>query len=124
MTPHNFIVWLDGYLSADQDIPKHSKTAILQKMKTVNKDYPDFSVVSQRVPPPLFINPVESSKVPYHTLCSCNPANGGSGICGCIQGNKLVEKDYLTRTNISMNTTELEQLIDLQAENIKNHEEN
>jgi hypothetical protein len=124
MTPHNFIVWLDGYLSADQDIPKHSKTAILQKMKTVNKDYPDFSVVSQRVPPPLFINPIESSKVPYSTLCSCNPANGGSGICGCIQGNKLVEKDYLTRTNISMNTTELEQLIDLQTENIKNHEKN
>jgi hypothetical protein len=37
MTPHNFIVWLDGYLSADQDIPKHSKTAILQKMKSVKK---------------------------------------------------------------------------------------
>jgi hypothetical protein len=120
MTPHNFIVWLDGYLSADQDIPKHSKTAILQKMKTVNKDYPDFTNLPKYIP-----NQYNPNLVPYSTLCSCNPANGGSGICGCIQGNKLVEKDYLTRTNItSMNTTELEQLIDLQAKNIKNHEEN
>jgi hypothetical protein len=32
-----------------------------------------------------------TEKVPYHTICSCNPANGGSGICGCIMGNKLVD---------------------------------
>lgn len=32
-----------------------------------------------------------AEKVPYHTICSCNPANGGSGICGCIMGNKLVD---------------------------------
>ena len=124
MTQHDFIVWLDGYLSADQDIPKNVKTVILNKMKTVNEDHPDFSILSSQVPP-LYRNPVDSSKVPYSTLCSCNPANGGSGICGCIQGDKLVEKDYLTRTNItSMNTTELEQLLDLQTENIKNHEKN
>jgi hypothetical protein len=30
-------------------------------------------------------------RVPYSTLCSCNPANGGSGICGCVMANKLVE---------------------------------
>ena len=30
--------------------------------------------------------------VPYHEICSCNPKNGGSGICGCIMGNKLVPK--------------------------------
>ena len=34
-----------------------------------------------------------AEKVPYHTICSCNPANGGSGICGCIMGNKLVDPD-------------------------------
>ena len=28
--------------------------------------------------------------VPYHTICSCNPANGGSGICGCVIANKMV----------------------------------
>jgi hypothetical protein len=31
------------------------------------------------------------NRVPYSTLCSCNPANGGSGICGCVMANKLVE---------------------------------
>ena len=30
--------------------------------------------------------------VPYHTICGCNPANGGSGICGCIMANQLVSK--------------------------------
>jgi hypothetical protein len=29
--------------------------------------------------------------VPYHTICSCNPANGGSGICGCVIANKMVD---------------------------------
>jgi hypothetical protein len=28
--------------------------------------------------------------VPYGSICSCNPANGGSGICGCVIANKLV----------------------------------
>lgn len=37
-------------------------------------------------------------KVPYHTICSCNPANGGSGICGCIMGNKLVDPDMHGQT--------------------------
>lgn len=30
-------------------------------------------------------------KVPYGTICPCNPANGGSGICGCIMGNQMVD---------------------------------
>lgn len=30
-------------------------------------------------------------KVPYGSICSCNPANGGSGICGCIMGNQMVD---------------------------------
>ena len=32
-----------------------------------------------------------SDLVPYHTICSCNPANGGNGICGCVIGNKMVD---------------------------------
>ena len=39
-----------------------------------------------------------AEKVPYHTICSCNPANGGSGICGCIMGNKLVDPTVHART--------------------------
>ena len=40
-----------------------------------------------------------AEKVPYGTLCSCNPANGGSGICGCIMANQLVDPDLYRRTN-------------------------
>lgn len=29
-------------------------------------------------------------KVPYGEICSCNPKNGGSGVCGCIMGNNMV----------------------------------
>jgi len=32
----------------------------------------------------------EPDKVPYGSICSCNPANGGSGICGCVMGNQMV----------------------------------
>ena len=37
------------------------------------------------------VNDVEM--IPYGEICSCNPKNGGSGICGCIMGNKLVPKN-------------------------------
>jgi hypothetical protein len=32
-----------------------------------------------------------AEKVPYHTICSCNPANGGSGMCGCVIANQMVD---------------------------------
>ena len=32
----------------------------------------------------------DNDMVPYGEICSCNPKNGGSGICGCVMGNKLV----------------------------------
>jgi hypothetical protein len=35
--------------------------------------------------------PYESDKVPYGSICACNPKNGGSGICGCTMGNQLVD---------------------------------
>ncbi len=36
--------------------------------------------------------PCNYNKVPFSTICPCNPANGGSGICGCIMGNTMVDK--------------------------------
>jgi hypothetical protein len=32
----------------------------------------------------------EPDEVLYGSICSCNPKNGGSGICGCIMGNTMV----------------------------------
>ena len=39
-----------------------------------------------------YVQPGESSKVPYHEICGCNPKNGGSGMCGCVIGNKLIDR--------------------------------
>ena len=47
-------------------------------------------------------------EVPYGDICSCNPKNGGSGICGCVMGNKMVKnpKKYgYPTTNITTKTT-------------------
>jgi hypothetical protein len=33
-----------------------------------------------------------TNEVPYSEICSCNPKNGGSGICGCTMGNQMVNK--------------------------------
>ena len=42
--------------------------------------------------------------VPYSEICSCNPKNGGSGICGCIIGNTLVPKcAWATMTTTNTN---------------------
>jgi hypothetical protein len=29
-------------------------------------------------------------EVPFSETCSCNPKNGGSGICGCVMANKMI----------------------------------
>jgi len=29
-------------------------------------------------------------KIPYNQICSCNPLNGGSGVCGCTMANEMV----------------------------------
>jgi len=80
-------------------------TAALQKkiMKVIDLYAEDNShPVAPINPRP--INPFESypkygpeipcgipDEVPYSTICPCNPANGGSGICGCTMGNQMVK---------------------------------
>jgi hypothetical protein len=44
-------------------------------------------------------------KVPYHTICGCNPENGGNGICGCIIGSSQVPNPKTYQGTISTNTT-------------------
>ena len=47
-----------------------------------------------------------AEEVPYHIICSCNPANGGSGICGCTMANKMVLTNG-TNTNFTTTTTDI-----------------
>ena len=50
----------------------------------------------------------EPDEVPYGEICSCNRKNGGSGICGCVMANRMVQNpkkynsstfDYITTAN-------------------------
>lgn len=43
----------------------------------------------------------EEDYVPFCVICSCNPKNGGSGICNCTMGNKMVPSN--TSKNILKN---------------------
>jgi DNA-directed RNA polymerase subunit RPC12/RpoP len=46
------------------------------------------------------------NKVPYSTICSCNPANGGNGICGCTIPNTMVDNPHILKTTTGgLNTT-------------------
>jgi hypothetical protein len=47
----------------------------------------------------------EPDEVPYASICSCNPKNGGSGICGCIMGNKMVPNPKKYQTTLGTATT-------------------
>jgi hypothetical protein len=47
-------------------------------------------------------------EVPYGEICGCNPKNGGSGICGCVIGNKMVpnpKKTWTTQYTITGNNS-------------------
>jgi hypothetical protein len=48
----------------------------------------------------------EPDEVPYHSICSCNPRNGGSGICGCIMGNKMVPNPKKYQTTLGTANTD------------------
>lgn len=49
------------------------------------------------------VNPITlingTGKVPYHTICGCNPVNEGNGICGCTIANMLVDNPNNLKTS-------------------------
>jgi hypothetical protein len=102
MTPLQFTIWLQGFLEAAGTYGLQ-KEQVSKIAETLNKvDYtPSYPVSS-----PSFTISTNDDKVPYSTICSCNQANGGSGICGCVMGNKMVPKNYHTKSNIYTTTAD------------------
>ena len=47
----------------------------------------------------------EPDEVPYYSICSCSPQNGGSGICGCIMANKMVPNPKKYQTTLGTTNT-------------------
>lgn len=63
----------------------------------------------------------EPDEVPYSEICSCNQKNGGSGICGCVMGNRMVQnpKKYnslnynlISGTNIELDIKDYEKEVE------------
>jgi hypothetical protein len=115
MTHKEFTIWLEGFLT-NRDwttIKEGDIIAIKERLKEVNrKELPDFSKPPIPYKSPYGVGDVLGD-VPYYTLCSCNPVNGGSGICGCTMGNQMVSRDYLKQNNF---TTELDRLTNIQMD--------
>ena len=59
----------------------------------------------------------EPDEVPYSQICSCNPSNGGSGICGCVMANRMVQNpkkynsSYIT-TNFQIDIKDYEKEVE------------
>jgi len=94
MTSQEFTIWLKGFLDAMTQIENHHISKIKDTLNKVS-DTPEYTIAPD----------ISNEKlVPYHTICSCSPANGGSGICGCVMPNKLVSRDR--KSNIYTSTSE------------------
>ncbi len=106
MSPSQFTFWLKGFLEAagNNGLQQYQVNKITDVLKGV--DYtPSYPVLDPTLNPIPYTT--SDDKVPYSTICGCNPANGGSGVCRCVMGNKLVPKDYHTKSNLYTTTTEL-----------------
>jgi hypothetical protein len=87
-----------GKLHADMRDSYLSMTELMNDIKN-GEESPKISLDDLYKPKPW--ETTTDDMVPYHTICGCNPANGGSGICGCVMGNQMVRKGYGTKTNIT-----------------------
>lgn len=88
MTSRDFTNWLKGYLESIKINSNDNYISINfldEKIKEV-KDEETIKYI-------MGVDPYKEEKVPYHTICSCNPNNGGSGICGCTIANEMVDKN-------------------------------
>lgn len=101
MTPQEFTIWLRGFLAAITQIENHHVAKIKDTLKTVEDKK---GVLLNPEYPCMPITPDNKDMVPYGTICSCNTANGGSGICGCTIANKLVPRN--SKSNIYTTTTD------------------
>lgn len=79
----------------------HFKTNVMRLIDLYEEDKGNKSIADISIPewdrpnlwpPSIYPNGTTQTMA---DICSCNPKNGGSGICGCTIGNKLVEHPFL-----------------------------
>lgn len=85
MTTHTLKILIDIEFNRSEDILKFKNEVFrLIDLYEIDNSYP-----TQYLSPVLNIQ-TEPEEIPYSEICPCNPKNGGSGICGCDIGNKMV----------------------------------
>lgn len=84
MTKEEFISYVRGVIDSENNGIKRviGKKELIGPLKLI-KDALD-KYESSSIPA------IKPEMVMYSEICSCNPKNGGSGICGCTIGNQMV----------------------------------
>ncbi len=115
MTRDQFISWLKGFTAAVEEIPtKGQWETIVSELNKIQEctdwgspigeggwGVPNTNPFPKIDPKPHPFTPYKPTpnpytggkegKVMYGDICSCNPKNGGSGICHCIMAHELVD---------------------------------
>ena len=107
MKEQELLNWLRGFIEAVDGVPTEKQWETIK-----NKINKPFGVITPTEPitkspfptwqEPHRENPYNipgtggSVTVKYCDICSCNPKNGGSGICNCIMGNEYVPSNWKT----------------------------
>lgn len=59
-----------------------AKEAVIAELQRIIRELTSQRVVSSQ--------PSHASSPTFYDTCSCNPKNGGNGICGCVLGGQTV----------------------------------
>lgn len=128
MTRDQFISWLKGFTAAVEETPtKGQWETIVSELNKIQEcidwgspigeggwGVPNTNPFPKINPKPHPFTPYKPTpnpytggkegKVRYGDICGCNPENGGSGICGCIMANELVDPTLHGKTTITTTT--------------------
>jgi hypothetical protein len=99
MNVQEFKSYIQGVLDV---IPEEEMTPLLILIKNAVDKLKSDNLTLPNIGPSITYPgtfPTEPIEVPFHVTCSCNPKNGGSGICGCVMANKMVPNPNLKGNN-------------------------
>ena len=81
MTSKEFVYWIKGYIKSNESISNNIPMKDIKEMLNELKDEePIRYIIDTSLIP-------SKEKVPYHTICSCNPANRGTGTSETLNQN-------------------------------------
>jgi len=78
------------FLLSGIEANKSITEAMNASVKSHNKSLEWYDVVITKEINNLNLQNNTNGLVPFSDMCSCNPKNGGSGVCGCSIGDRLV----------------------------------